>query len=276
MPVITISRQLGSLGTRIAQLLSKNFKCNYLDKDSLEETFRDYGIPKESVERYDEKKPGFWDLFKTDKARYLHFMKGAIYEFACKGSCIILGRGGQIVLGDLPGVLNVRVVAPMETRIERIKKRFECDERQVEKIIQHNDHERAGFHKFFFGYNWEDLSLYDLEISTGSFSAETAAKLIKDAANTGEFKAAQKETCLKLADLSLEHEIKTAIIYKEKVPIQFLEVFSNQGVVTLSGIVANKEDVEQCEKIACSTKEANEVRNEIFFNPISSNYGLHY
>ena len=84
MPVITISRQLGSFGTKIAQLLSKNFKCSYLDKESLEETFREYGIPKESVERYDEKKPGFWDLFKTDKARYLHFMKGAIYEFACK------------------------------------------------------------------------------------------------------------------------------------------------------------------------------------------------
>jgi cytidylate kinase len=276
MPVITISRQLGSLGTEIAQLLSENFKCNYFDKESLEETFGEYGIPKESMERYDEKKPGFWDLFKTDKARYLHFMKGAIYEFAHKGNCVILGRGGQVVLGGLPGVLHVRVVAPMETRIERIKKRFDCDEQDAGKIIQHSDHERAGFHKFFFDYNWEDLSLYDLVVNTGTFSAETAAKLIKDAVNTAELKAAQKETCLKLADLSMEHEIKTAIIYKEKVPIQFLEVHANQGVVTLSGIVPNNDDVEQCEKIANAIKGVKEVRNEIFFKPISTNYGLHY
>jgi len=276
MPVITISRQLGSLGTTIAQLLSENFKCNYLDKESLEETFGEYGIPKESMERYDEKKPGFWDLFKTDKARYLHFMKGAIYEFAHKGNCVILGRGGQIVLGGLPGVLHVRVVAPMDVRIERIKKRFECDDQDAVKIMQHNDNERAGFHKFFFDCNWEDPSLYDLVVNTGTFSTESAIKLIKDAVSTGELKAAQKETCLKLADFSLEHEIKTAIIYKEKVPIQFLEVHANQGVVTLSGIVPNTDDVEQCKRTANAIKGVKEVRNEIFFKPISTNYGLHY
>jgi cytidylate kinase len=276
MPVITISRQLGSLGTDIAQLLSKHFKCNYLDKESLEETFGEYGIPKESVERYDEKKPGFWDLFKTDKARYLHFMKGAIYEFARKGNCVILGRGGQVVLGDLPGVLHVRVVAPMETRIERTKKHFECDEQNAEKIIQHSDHERAGFHKFFFDYDWEDPTLYDLVINTGTFSAETSAALIKEAVYTGELKTVQKETRLKLTDLSLGHEIKTAIIYNEKVPIQFLEVSANQGVVTLSGIVPNNDDVEQCEKIARTIKGVKDLRNEIFFKPISTNYGLHY
>jgi len=117
MPVITVSRQLGSLGTEIAKLLCKNVHCKYLDKESLEEVFAEYGIPKENVERYDEKKPGIWDIFKTDKARYLHFLKSAIFEFARKGNCIILGRGGQIVLKDLRGVLHVRVAASMESRL---------------------------------------------------------------------------------------------------------------------------------------------------------------
>ena len=201
MSVITISRQLGSLGTSIAQLLCKDFDCRKLDKESLEEAFVQYGIPKESLERFDEKKPGFWDLFKTDKARYLHFTKEAIFEFARQGNGIILGRGGQVLLADVPGVLHVRIIAPPQVRKVRIMKKFDCDELHAEKIIQNSDHERAGFHKFFFGINWENHDLYDLVINTGTFSTETAVQFIKDSMNTDEFKAAQAESTLKLTDM---------------------------------------------------------------------------
>ena len=150
MSYITVSRQLGSLGSEIARQLCQGFAWPCLDKESLEEAFRQYGLPRESVERFDEKKPGFWDLFKTDKARYLHYMKKAIFEFALQGSGIILGRGGQILLADLPGVLHVRVIAPWAVRKERIMKRFECDEQHAEKILRDSDYEKDGFHKFFF------------------------------------------------------------------------------------------------------------------------------
>jgi len=276
MPIITISRQLGSLGTDIAQLLCKRFQYQCVDKELLEGAFGESGLPRESVERYDEKKPGFWDIFKTDKARYLHFVKGALFGFARKGNCVILGRGGQAALGNIPGILHVRVVAPMEKRIQRITKRFECDERQAAKFIDQNDQERGGFHKFFFDCNWEDSDLYDLVINTGSLSAESAARLIQDVAKSDEFAARQTETLLKLDDLSLEHEIKTTIIYKEKLSIHFLEVFSQQGVVTLRGIAGDSRDVEQSEKIAASMENVKEVHNEVLFKPIATTYGLHY
>ncbi len=276
MPVITVSRQLGSLGTEIAKLLCKNFHCKYLDKESLEEAFVEYGIPKDSVERYDEKKPGIWDIFKTDKARYLHFMKGAIFENARKGNCVVLGRGGQYVLKDLRGVLHVRVVAPMESRIQRIMKRYECDDRHAARIIEHNDHERAGFHKFFFDCNWEAPSLYDLVINTASLSSEAVARIVLDVANGAELMARQKETNLKLVDLSLEHRIKTDIVYKEKVPIQFLEISADNGVVSLGGIAPDTDDVGRCEKIAAAIDDVKAVRSEIYFKPIATTYGLHY
>jgi cytidylate kinase len=276
MPVITISRQLGSLGTEIAKLLAKNFQCQCLDKESLEDTFGEYGIPKENVERYDEKKPGFWDIFKTDKARYLHYLKGAIFEFANKGNCVILGRGSQIVLKDLRGVLHIRIVSSMETRIQRIMKRYECDNSHASRILQHNDNERSGFHRFFFDWNWEDVNLYDLVINTDSFSAEGAARLILDASNSAELVGRQKETNVKLMDLSLEHRVKTDIIYKEKIPVQFLEVTADRGIVTLGGIVAESDEIERCEKVATAIKEVKEIRNEIYFKPITTSYGLHY
>jgi osmotically-inducible protein OsmY len=164
----------------------------------------------------------------------------------------------------------------MEKRIERTCKRNECDERQAVKIIDQNDQERSGFHKFFFDCNWEDPGLYDLVINTGSLSAEAAARIIQDVAGSDEFTSRQKETLLKLDDLSLEHEIKTNIIYKEKLSIHFLEVFSEQGVVTLRGIAGDSRDVEECEKIAAGMKNVKEVHNDVLFKPIATTYGLHY
>jgi cytidylate kinase len=276
MPVITISRQLGSLGREIAQRLSKDLNCKYLDKESLEEAFGEYGLPKESLERFDEKKPGFWDLFKTDKARYLHFMKEAIFEFAREGKGIILGRGGQVLLTDLPGVLRVRTIAPKEVRQQRIMERLKCDEDHALKIIEQSDSERAGFHKFFFGVNWENPDLYDLTVNTASFSAETAARLIKDIIDTDEFKAAQKETTHKLTDRCLEHAIKTAVVYKNRILVQFLEVSADRGAVTIRGIVDNNDDLERCEKIVGEIPGVKEVYNEVYYSPITSAYGIHY
>lgn len=276
MPVITISRQLGSLGTQIARLLSENLNCKFLDKDTMEDKFEEFGLPLESVEKYDERKPGFWDIFKTDRARYLHFLKGIHYDFARQGSCIILGRGGQVILGELPGILNVRVIAPMEIRIQRVSLQFECDARHAEKIIQQNDHERAGFHKFFFDHNWEDLSLYDLVVNTGFFTPESAAKLIKDASKMNELKNAQKETKARLTDLCMEHDVKTAIAIHEKIGVQFLEVMVQDGVVTLRGIVADEADVEKCREVAQAIDKVKEIKNEIYYKPITTSYGLHY
>jgi cytidylate kinase len=276
MPVVTISRQLGSLGTEVAQLLSDRFNCTYLDKKSLEKMFDTFGFPKDNIDRFDEKKPGFWELFKTDKAWYLHFLKGAIYEFAHDGSGVILGRAGQVVLEDLPGILHVRVIAPLDLRQQRIMERFNCDERQALKLIEHSDHERAGFHRFFFDRDWEDVNLYDLVINTGAFSARNAAKLIDDIVHSSEFKSRQRAATRRLSDLCLEYEIKTGIVYKNKIKVHLLEVIAKNGQVTVRGIVDMKEDITKCERIASETEGVEAVKNEIYYSPITASYGIHY
>ncbi|MCP4219637.1 MAG: phospholipid-binding protein [bacterium] len=276
MPIITISRQLGSTGTEIAKYLREDLKCNLLDKESLEDAFEEYGVSKQNIEKFDERKPGFWELFKTDKTRYLHFLKGALYKFAGRKSCIIVGRAGQILLQDAPGVLHVRVVAPMETRVERVMEGFQCDGAQAEKLILHSDHERAGFHKFFFDENWEDPNLYHLVLNTAAFSVGTAAELISSVVKTKGFKAAQKETEAAVADLILGHQIKTKILYDENVSVQFLEIVVAKGIATIRGIAVENEDVERCETITAGFGGVREIKNEVFFKPLTNSYGIHY
>jgi cytidylate kinase len=268
MAIITISRQFGSLGTEIAKQLKEEMEFNYLDKESLEEELiKKYGIPEEDVERYDEKKPAFWDVFYSDKDKYLHFMKTAVYKFAQKGNCIIIGRGGQFLFKNIPGVLNISVVAPLALRLERIKKRYSYNDRLAEQIIRHSDHDRAGFHKFFFHIDWENPELYDLTINTKSFTVKAAVQLIKDALESTGVMEKQSEKENKLADICLSQEVITRIAYIEKIPVQFLEAIAVSGVVTLTGSTITAEDVNYCEVAARKVPGVKEVINEIHYIP---------
>lgn len=273
MAVITISRHFGSSGTVIAKTLKEELDFEYLDKLKLEELLvSEYGIPEENVERFDEKKPAFWDIFSSDKDRYLHFMKTAIYEFARKGNTIIIGRGGQILLKDVPGVLHVRVVAPSQVRIDRVKERYSYDDKLAERLIHHSDQDRTGFHKFFFHVNWEDSCLYDLIINTQTYSVEQAVSLIKKSLEMFELQKQEEATKQKLAELCLSQEIITQIAYQEKIPIQFLEAHVDNGVVTLRGSTITSDDIERCEAVARQVPGVTDVINEIYFIP--NTYGM--
>ena len=79
MAIITISREVGSLGTEISQKVKEDLGLQLLNKEVLEkELVGHYGISENKIEKYDEKGPPFWD-FSLDRNRYLHFMKTAMY-----------------------------------------------------------------------------------------------------------------------------------------------------------------------------------------------------
>lgn len=273
MAIITISRQFGSLGTEIAQVLQQELHFASLDKQTLEEALvSQYGIPEENVERYDEKKPPLWDIFSSDKDKYLHFMKTAIYNFARQDKCIIIGRAGQMLLRDIPGTLHVRVLAPKALRIKRLQERFGYDDRLAEQLIRHSDHDRVGFHKFFFHVNWEDVSLYDLMVNTQLFSIQQAAELIENCLEKLDILKSNSATTEKLDDLCLGQAVITKIAYEEKMPIQFLETSVEAGIVTLKGSTITSHDIARCEEIARDVPGVKDVINEVYFIP--NTYGM--
>lgn len=273
MAIITISRQKGSLGTLIGQALKDEFGFNYVDRVSLEKQLvSKYGLPEQSVARYDEKKPAVWEVFSSEKDKYLHFLKTAMYEFAQKGDCIMIGRGGQVLFDGIPGVLRVSVVAPTETRIERVQKHFQYDARLAEQVVRHSDHDRAGFHRFFFHVNWEDYHLYDLVINTHAISVETGVQLVKGALQSLRSADKQGESESRIKDLCLSQEVITKISYAEKIPIHFIEVVSVSGVVTLKGSVMTSEDIARSEAVAKNVPGVKEVVNELYVMPLT--YGM--
>jgi cytidylate kinase len=240
MPVITISRQLGSLGTEIARGAAEQLDYEYVDKQKIEQALSQYGVPPPEVEKFDEKKPSFWNSFLLQKKRFLHSLEAVIYDFAKKGKVVIVGRGGQVLLRYLPGVVHVRVIAPFDVRLRRILAAEGGDEKRASRILSQSDHDSAGFLRSFFEVDWGDQALYDLVINTDKLSAESGVKVIVDSVSSPQIREGEKASETRLAELALTQKVEVVLMRILGIGFGNVTVQVKGGFVSLSGQIASE------------------------------------
>jgi cytidylate kinase len=179
MAVITVSRQLGSHGARIAKTLAGELGYDFVDKNVVNKVIRQYGLTRLDV-MYDHK-PKVWELFNDNSVTTIEMMNQTIAAFAARGNVVILGRGGFRVLSEMSDVLNVMVKAPEDVRAERIAKRDDLSSEDAAKAIKDDDALRARFTRLFYSADWADEAQFDLVVDTGTDSDDAAKSRIKEA-----------------------------------------------------------------------------------------------
>jgi len=113
---------------------------------------------------------------------YLETMTGIIRELAARGDVVILGRGSQMILADMPRVLHVLCVAPRRVRAHRLAERDEIGMEEATRQTVESDRAQCAFYKKFWRVELEDPKLYDLSIDTSRLSYEIATDLVVGAA----------------------------------------------------------------------------------------------
>ncbi len=263
MSVITISRQLGSLGTQTARAMAEELNYEYVDKDRIAEALKNYGLSTFEVETLDEKTPPFWDYMSMQKKKFLHIIRELIHGFARKDNVVIVGRGGQVILKDFPGVLHVRVIAPFDLRIQRIMEQRGGDKSQATAFLRRSDRDSAGFMRGFFDVDWDDPGLYDLIINTRHLSAETVKRMIMESAESLVIKQAGRRNREKLEDLALVQKVETSLRVVLGSGLGQIDVTAERGVVSLKGTVASNVLKEDCQNAAACLKGVNSVNNQL-------------
>jgi len=263
MSVITVSRQLGSHGVEIAQAVANRFDYQYVDKEKIGIALAVCGLPKIEIEKLDEKKPSFWDSWTIDRNRFFHHLHKIIYGFAQKNNVVIVGRGGQVLLKDLPGILHVRVIAPFAVRIRRIMEEQGLKEKQALQLLRRSEEDSAGFIQSFFKVDWEDPSLYDLVINTQKLSVDSAIMMILEAIQAPEIKEGGKETERKLADLILFQKVKSTLMSLLGMGFAHINIYVEEGAVTLDGAVTSGTDMANCERAVADIEGVQRVNNRL-------------
>lgn len=266
MNVITCSRQLGARGGEIISVLARELGMEIVDKESIEQALTRHGIPEDSVDRYDEKKPGFWSLISADRERYYHYLKTSILEAAANNNRIVVGRGAPVLLAGIPGVLHIRVVAPMEIRLGRVMKAASCDEHHARKLIRESDQNRAGFYRFFFDADWDSPELYDLVINTAALTPTHTLGIVRTLLDTPQYQD-MEATELRIRELTIAQHILTRILLEERIPVRFPAVEVHQGVATIHGTANSTGSIDRCRAVAEATDGISSVEMLITHAP---------
>jgi cytidylate kinase len=207
MSVITISRQVGSGGDEIAALVSKRLRYRLLDGALIQKLGPELGLaePGEIADLTAEKHhvAGLLErLFAVSPAANAEVLPIGSYDASGEasddrsnvvvtkiinhvyglGNAVMGGRGAMVVLKDKPGVLHVRVVAPLEKRCEYLMKRDKIDSFAARDMAKEADGAQADYIRRYFLADIYDPLLYHLIINTGKVTLEAAASAIADTA----------------------------------------------------------------------------------------------
>jgi cytidylate kinase len=237
MAIITISRELATLGDETARELAKQLEYNLVDKNTLSERIKSYGVEDSKLMKYDERKPSLIASLSHDRDDYLHYLRTAILEEAERGSCIFIGRGAAAVFKNMPAHISMFLAAPLEIRIERVKSYFHCDEHRARQIIERSDQDRIGFYRYFFDIEWRNPGNYHISLNTGISPPTVCAEIVMLLKNRTFTPEAEEQNKLRLKELILEQKVKHNIMYEQGIPVHFLEVSASGDTVTLYGVV---------------------------------------
>lgn len=221
MAMITISRQVGSGGDEIANRLCEILGYQQFDKRMIVQAAAESGLSEQEIAawpaEYSEesfKVRGFLDrlfnrggmvaqarVWREDAtgARMVEevmlseesivaLVQNAIRSAHRAGKIVIMGRGGQVLLKDQADVLHVRIEAPLEQRIQRVKEQmrasrqtFHADielRRDAQDWIHERDSSSAEYLRHFYHVDWSDPLLYHLVINTGKMRIDQAVDTI--------------------------------------------------------------------------------------------------
>jgi cytidylate kinase len=266
MAIITIARQIGSLGNEIAANVAQHLNYMLVDQAKLQEAAEAYGMLKSELEEVHERRPTLVTRYLTMRHRaYLDMIQTIIYQYARDDDVVILGRGATVLLGDVPSALHVNIFAPFERRVEVVMAREGIARPLAEQIVRESDQDRAGYMRYLFDYDWMDPMLYDVMINTHVIPREHACELIVKAAHTKELLEAHDQSLVILGNHITVRRAEEALLKAKQVNPRHISVsVTTPGVVKLTGIVNSEKEKLAADSVVRAVAGVSEVENELY------------
>ena len=182
--VVTIEREFGSGGAKIAKLLAERLGWKLWDQLLTSEIARQAQCDRSEVERREERMdPLYYRLLKSflrgsfegslnvhrlkllDADAIFRLTERIVREAATAGNCVIVGRGSAFFLENRRDAFHAFLYAPYEDKIRRLVESG-TDQAEAVRLVDTVDRERADFIKKYFDKVWPCRTLYHLMINS--------------------------------------------------------------------------------------------------------------
>ncbi len=185
MATITISRGTFSGGKILADSLSRSLGYRSLDRDALVRKAATQRITEYDLLAALEEPPGYPGRLNHKRYIYLALLQAALWDEVRAGNLVYHGLAGHLLLKGAPGLLRLRIIAPMEVRIRMAQERLNVGRDEAADYIGRMDHDRRKWTQFLYGVDWESPSTYDLVINLERVTSEQACRLVVSMVEAG-------------------------------------------------------------------------------------------
>ncbi|MCQ2533692.1 MAG: cytidylate kinase family protein [Clostridia bacterium] len=231
MTVISISSQIGSLGSNIAGRLASKRNCVVINRDYVM-AYIFNGINEGQRNRLDESAKFYLSNFKDNKT-YKEILLNGIKDICddCNKSStdiIILGLGGNFLLNQLNiDHVSIRVIDSETNRKRRICKRYNIDEAASSETLTVGDRRSKRFVNILFEKDINDIESYDLVINSGKVTEDEGLSLIEALIEARMLrKGIEAQTAL---NDSMNHQ-KEAVVFKNSTEEEFASILDAYGI----------------------------------------------
>lgn len=185
--IITISREYGSGGKYIGELVAKKLGIPFYDKEIIEGIAEKTGFADDFIARVSEYAPSKSIFAYSFVGRYssgesiediiYNAQRKIILDIAEKGDCVIVGRSADYILKD-KDTIDVFIYGDMPEKVERVCKFHGISEKDAEKILLDTDKKRSVNYKYHTGETWGDAKNYTLLLNSTKIGVENCAEII--------------------------------------------------------------------------------------------------
>lgn len=188
--IVTISREYGSGGRKIAQQLAEEMGLDFYDRQIIAQAARNLGMSELEVEAKEQQLGNgllydlvaqFYDFSdqKSTLDKLYESEKQIILSAAQKGNCVIVGRCANAICKDFPNAYHIFLHASDDYKIKEIMQREQLDYAAAAKHMTDINKKRFNHYKYYTGRIWGLAQDYHLCIDTSSLPTEQIIALIR-------------------------------------------------------------------------------------------------
>ncbi|HEX2200341.1 MAG TPA: cytidylate kinase family protein [Burkholderiales bacterium] len=212
MPVVTVTREMGSQGKEVARGVSEALGVPLICHQIVDQLADRVRLRKSQVMRLLDGRAGIFERMSADLTSLAIFAAEEIVNAALQDNgAVIRGWGATQLLREMPSVVCVRVCAPFEVRKQRMLERLGAqDADKVAEDIRNNDEAYAAITRRHFSVDYTDPEKYDLVLNTQRVGVAECVDQVLRLVRSAEF-AETESARQQLHDFGLVCRVRAAL-----------------------------------------------------------------
>lgn len=253
MAIITITRGQHSGGEEVAQAIADKIGARCVSNEVLREAAKKYGVSEAKVEDAFDKSPTFWERMTESSRIYVAYVQATLAEWAKDDNLVYHGNAGQELLREVPHVLKVRLMYPIEARIQTIMQKFKYTQERAMRYVQQIDDERTKRMLHLHNVDWRDSRRYDVTFNIDHLTSRHVVDIILGLVKQPEFTLTEAKAG-EFNDFLIKTRVYALLVKSLVGRLNRITVTVRDGVVMLEGVLTSSsefvnETVEQVRRL---------------------------